>query len=209
MHRKANTKLRYILYMQLNIYLISHPIIQKLSNQLICSTYKNNQIQNIIRNNPLHSLLVYEVTRKWINGYNIYIKNLNNIKKIYKFDNQESYLIITNFMDCGNIINNINILLPKVYIQHINLENYTTRKINDDCIDSKIINIIEKQKIIIIENFIKDYSIIKLLDYLFIYKKIKIQNIKIICITCNSSILEYIGAQYPHLQIYTTQINYY
>ena len=195
--------------MQLSIYLISHPIIQKLSNQLICSTHNNYKVQDILTNNPLHSLLIYETTRKWIIGYNIYIKNLNGIKKIYKFNNQESYLIITNFMDCGNIIHNVNRILPNVYIQHINLEKYRTRKINDNCIDNDIIKIIEKQKIIIMENFIKDYSIMKLLDYLFIHKKIRTNNIKITCVTCDSNVLEHIGAQYPQLQIYTTQINYY
>lgn len=195
--------------MPLNIYVIAHPVIKKLSNQFINSKYKHNQIQQILNNNPLHILLIYEMTRKWVNGYNIYIKNLSHIKQIYKFDNQESYLIITNLMYCGNIINTINKILPQVYVQHLDLEKYKTIDINDNCIEERIINIIEKQKIIIIENCIENYNILKILDYLLIYRKIQIHNIKIMCITCNSSILEHLGAKYPLLHIYTTRINYY
>nr|QCI07377.1 hypothetical protein [Leiomenia cribrosa] len=195
--------------MPLNIYIIAHPIIKKLSNQFINSTHQNPQIQNILNNDPLHILLIYEVTRKWITGYNIYIKNLNHIKPIYRFNKKESYLIITNFMYCGNIINNINKLLPKVCIQHLNLEQYKEKEINDECINHQIINRIREKKIIIVENFIEDNSIIKLLHYLITYKNIYIKNINIICITCNSIILENLGSKYPNLKIYTTHINYH
>uniref|UniRef100_UPI003001F160 hypothetical protein n=1 Tax=Anunuuluaehu liula TaxID=3049639 RepID=UPI003001F160 len=197
-----------IIYMQLNVYLISHPIIQKLSNTIINSKPENNQIYNY-NTSSLGFLLIYEVIRKWIKTQNIYIKNIELTKELYVFNSKESYLIIANLMDCNQIISGISLLLPQVHLQHINLNTYKKKYINNDCIDSNIINIIKKQKIIIIERFLSNYSIIKLLDYLLLKQHIKISQIKIMCITCTNSICEQLGNKYQSLEIYTTKIYNY
>lgn len=191
--------------MPLNINLISHPIIKQLSNQLIQHQNKKNY-RPYHNHHELYSLLIYEITRKWIKGHNIYIKHIDNIIERYTFDSQESYLIIMNLMNSGNTINTITKILPKVYFQHINLDKQKTKNY---CIDDSILNTIEQQKIIIIDSFLTNNSIINFLDYLLINKNIFIKNIKIICITCNNSILEYMGKKYKSLDIYTTHINYY
>lgn len=194
--------------MQLNVYLISHPIIKKLSSTIIYSKTKNDQIYNYYISS-LGLLLIYEVIRKWIKTQNIYIKNIELTKELSLFNYKESYLIMTNLMDCNQIISGISIILPQVHLQHINLNEYKQKYINNDCIDSNIINIIKTQKIIIIEKFLNNYSIIKLLDYLLSKQDINVNQIKIMCITCTNSILELLGNKYPYLEVYTTKIYSY
>nr|AOM64619.1 uracil phosphoribosyltransferase [Riquetophycus sp.] len=190
--------------MRLNVYLISHPIIRKLSTQIRYSISSNYYIQKkyrLLQN--IYILLVYEVVRKWMKVNNIYIKNIDNIKELTLFTPKESYLIITNLMNCGNIINEINDLLPKSYIQHLDCNQNNI--INDNCLDNEIIHIIQEAKIIIIDNVLTT-STNKLLHYLTQQKQIEISQIKIICITCNNKVLETIGDKYPLLNIYTTKI---
>lgn len=193
--------------MRLNIYLVSHPIIQTISAQIIYSIDKNHSISyNYHVFEQLHILLIYEVLRKWIKVYKIYIPYLDFIKESYIFDSKESYIIITNLMDCGNILPHINYLLPQVYIQHLNFNNQLMTNINDHYFNSSIIHIIRQKKIILMDNFLK-LSIIKLLDYLIIEKQVQITQIKIICITCTNNILEKIANKYPSINIYTTKIH--
>lgn len=192
--------------MRLNVYLVSHPIIQKISAQMIYSIDSKNPISyNYHGSQPLHMLLIYEVIRKWIKIYKIYIPYIDFIKESYVFDSKDSYIIITNLMNCGNILPNINSILPQVYIQHLNLNNTSMTNINDNDFNSNIINIIKSKKIIIMDNFLK-LSIIQLLDYLIITKEVKIETIKIICITCTNKTLEKIANKYPLMSIYTTKI---
>nr|YP_010952311.1 uracil phosphoribosyltransferase or UMP pyrophosphorylase [Gloiopeltis furcata]WMP13980.1 uracil phosphoribosyltransferase or UMP pyrophosphorylase [Gloiopeltis furcata] len=65
------------------------------------------------------------------------------------------------------------------------------------------------QKIIIIEKFLDYDSISQLLDYLFLERNISMHQIRLVCITCKSSLLEKIGRKYPNLNIYTTKIHSY
>ena len=191
--------------MRLNIYLISHPIIQKLSTQIRYSISTYSQTRTNYRLlQKIYILLVYEVVRKWITINTVYIQNIDNFTELNLFNSQESYLIITNLMNCGNIIHDLNDMLPKSYIQHINLNRENI--IDDNCLDHEITNIIQETKILIIYNVLTK-SIRKLLDYLIQQKKIQIAQIKIICITCSNKVLEVIADKYPLLNIYTTKID--
>lgn len=192
--------------MRLNVYLISHPIIQKLSAPIRYTIDDNSSIEyNYNTFQQLHILLIYEVLRKWIKSFNVYIQYTDFIKELYVFDSKESYIIMTNLMNCGNILPYINYLLPQVYIQHINLNHKIPVSINDNYLDSEIVKIIKQNKIIIMDNFLTN-SIVQLLDYLVMQKEVKVKEIRIICIICTNQVLEKIADQYPLVSIYTTKI---
>nr|YP_010904169.1 hypothetical protein REQ00_pgp005 [Caulacanthus ustulatus]WCH57420.1 hypothetical protein [Caulacanthus ustulatus] len=191
--------------MQLNVYLISNPIISKLSNQIIYSIEKKNNIYSDIQC-QLNLFLIYETLKKWIQIESIYIRNIDHIKKRCIFNTQESYLLLTNIQDCSNIISNIKTILPKLYIVHINETTKQYININDNYLGKDIINIIHKQKIIIIQTLLSNHSIIQLLNYLTLDHKINVSAIKIICTGCTANILELIGNEYPSLEIYAAQI---
>nr|YP_009773986.1 uracil phosphoribosyltransferase or UMP pyrophosphorylase [Caulacanthus okamurae]QIZ74603.1 uracil phosphoribosyltransferase or UMP pyrophosphorylase [Caulacanthus okamurae] len=201
------TNQKLTIYMQLNVYLISNPIISKLSHQIIYSAEKKNNIYIDIQC-QLNLFLIYETLKKWIKIENIYIKNIDHIKKKCIFDTQESHLLLTNIQDCSNIISNIKTILPKLYIVHTCIDEKTKQyiNINDDYLGKDIINTIKKQKIIIIQTLLNNNSIIQLLNYLTLNHKINVNAIKIICTGCTTNILEMISNEYPSLEIYTTQI---
>lgn len=191
--------------MRLNVYIISHPIIQKISSQARYSVNSQTTYNNYHASYPLHTFLIYELLRKWIKGYTVYIKCIDFIKELYIFDNQESYIIITNLMNCGNIVSQINYLLPKVYIQHINFTQIITENIDDRCFSNSILTSIENNKIIIMDDCLTS-SVIQLLDYLVIQKAVEIIKIQIVCISCSNKVLETIADKYPSIKIYTTKI---
>lgn len=187
--------------MRLNIYLISHPIIKQLSQDIINSNLINEQIYKH-NTKLLGYLLIYETIRRWVNIHYIYIKNIESYKEIYKFDTQESYIILTDLIECNDIISNISTILPKMGLQHINFK-------NNQQDNYEYIQTIGKEKIIIVEKFLNNYSVIRLIDYLVKKQKIKSSQIKIMCVTCSHSICEYLGNQYQSLEIYTTKIYKY
>lgn len=191
--------------MRLNVYIISHPIIQKISSQARYSVNPQAIYHNYHAFYPLHTFLIYELLRKWIKGYTIYIKCIDFIKELYIFDTQESYVIITNLMNCGNIVSQINYLLPKVYVQHINFNQKMAENMNDRYFSESIINTIKNNKIIIMDNSLTS-SVMQLLNYLVIQKTIAVTQIQIVCISCNNKILETIADKYPSIKIYTTKI---
>lgn len=187
--------------MRLNIYLISHPIIKQLSLAIINTKLNNKQIYQYDAK-LLGRLLIYETVRKWITIHYIYIKNIDSQKELYKFDPKESYRILANLVECADIVSDINTILPQMCLQHVNSNNHNKNSY-------KYINIIKKEKIIIIEKFLNNYSIIRLLDYLLIEKKVQVSQIKIMCITCSNTICEYLGNKYQSLEIYTTKMYKY
>nr|QVY57956.1 uracil phosphoribosyltransferase or UMP pyrophosphorylase [Betaphycus gelatinus] len=189
--------------MQLNIYLISHPIIHKLSTQLIYSIKNKNNI-NIYNYAELNLFLIYEVLRRLIQTKTIYINNIDYIEEICIFNPQDSYLFLTNIEDCGDITSYLKTIMPRLSLVHINLNK--KHYINKNYLNENIINLSNKQKIIVMEKFLNSYSIIQLIDYLIYNVKIKSNKIKLICITCTNNILDIINNKYPSLEIYTTKI---
>nr|YP_009296295.1 uracil phosphoribosyltransferase [Sebdenia flabellata]AOM65230.1 uracil phosphoribosyltransferase [Sebdenia flabellata] len=192
--------------MQLNIYLISHPIIQKLASEI---TYQDKTLkQNTHSENykQLGTLLIYEVMRAWIKTQNLYIKKINYIKELCVFDKKESYFVITDLTESYKMLTNTSLLFPEVEIEHISLSK-EIYKINN----MRIYKLIEKKiknntKILILQSHLNNYRIIKILDYLIAQNNFYIKQIKILCITCNNKIIEKIGYKYPNLKIYTTKI---
>nr|QVY58161.1 uracil phosphoribosyltransferase or UMP pyrophosphorylase [Eucheuma denticulatum] len=189
--------------MQLNVYLISHPIIHKLSTQLMYFTKNKNNI-NAQTYNGLNLFLIYETLRKLVRTKTIYMKNIDYIEETSMFNPQESYLLLTNIENCSDIITYLKNIIPKLSLIHINLNK--KQYINKNYLSESIINIANNQKIIIMENFLDSNSIIQLIEYLIYNIKIKDNKIKIICITCTNNILEIINNKYPLLEIYTTKI---
>nr|YP_010903770.1 hypothetical protein REP92_pgp005 [Hypnea wynnei]WCH56622.1 hypothetical protein [Hypnea wynnei] len=190
--------------MPLNIYIISHPIISTLSTQIIYSIQKNNKINESIYN-EINFLLIYELLRKWIKVKNIYIKDINYIKEISIYNPKESYILFANLEKCYNIINSLKILIPKLSIIHTNTykdKNYNTKihyKYNQE-------KHLKNSKIIIVQQVLNNKSVINFIHELINHYNVHITSIKIICIACNSKILEIINKKYTNLEIYTTKI---
>ena len=189
--------------MQLNIYLISHPIIQTLANDFI---YKQNlHIYKNTHNNysQLGFLIIYEILRKSLKIHKIYIKKIHYIKEIYKLNKNKSYLILTDIIKSYSFINNALDLFPEVRVKHINInqDNNRFNNITEYQITSNI-----DTEILIIELNLNNYCILDTLNQLISKNKINSNSIKIICITCMNKILNKIGTKYPNLSIYTTKI---
>lgn len=189
--------------MQLNIYLMSHPVIQILANDII---YKQDStIYNDKRNNhsQLGFLIIYEILRKSLIINKIYIKKLHYIREIHTLNKSKPYLILTNIIKSYSFINNALDLFPEVKVQHI-----TTNQDNNTLYNQNKYQLTNNTNIevFIIELHLNNYSIIDTLDQLILRNEINSKSIKIICITCINKILDKIGAKYPNLSIYTTKI---
>nr|YP_010986089.1 uracil phosphoribosyltransferase [Polyopes affinis]WOL37007.1 uracil phosphoribosyltransferase [Polyopes affinis] len=189
--------------MQLNIYIISHPIIQQLSSQITCSTTKTDNTYNRTCK-QLGFLMIYEVMRTWMQVQNIYIKKINQTKQLCILKKEESYIVFTDLINSHNIITEAIDLIPQVELNHVNFEQKSIP--NENIHYSSQVEIKQKQKVIIINLKFNNNKIIHFLDYLIIKKHVKISQIKIICITCKHQVLEKMGNKYPALNIYTTNI---
>lgn len=196
--------IEFKVYMTLNIYIISHPIINTLSSQIIYSIQENNEINESIYN-EINFLLIYELLRKWIEVKNIYIKNIDYIQEISMFNPNESYTLFANLEKCYNIIDSLKILIPKLSIIHTYTykdRNYNAKIYYNSNQEKKLKN----SKIIIIEKILSNNSIINFVTELVKQYNIHITCIKIICIACHNKILELINKKYSNLEIYTTKI---
>lgn len=190
--------------MQLNIYIISHPLIQNLSQQIINHTLRKYTYNCLtIYYKQIGQLMIYEAIRKWIKNQKIYIKTLNTIKELSILHPKESYIIIADLINSHELVSEIPALLPESNIIHRSLDKQILLSNEDDIINQIIT---KKDKIFIIIKFLNSYSIIKLIQDLISKKHVKLNQICIICITCDNKILDKIGSNYPHLNIYTTKI---
>nr|QCI06375.1 hypothetical protein [Dictyurus purpurascens] len=185
--------------MQLNIYIVSHPIIKILSNSII----ENNKITNISIYNEkyLGFLLIYELMRKYIKINSIYIKKINYVKKIYIKNHNKQHYIITNLIETYKIIGEITSLLPDIKIININT------KQNIQQIEN-LQNITFNTEIIIFDKILKSSWILQIIRHLIRKRKICIENIQIVCLACYNQILDKLGNEYPKLEIYTAKIIY-
>nr|YP_063544.1 uracil phosphoribosyltransferase [Gracilaria tenuistipitata var. liui]AAT79619.1 uracil phosphoribosyltransferase [Gracilaria tenuistipitata var. liui] len=183
--------------MQLNIHILTHPIIRKLAYEI---TYKNSYEEPVHTDSEkiLGMLIFYEISRNWVKIDNLYIKKVDIFKEDYVSNQLDKYLIITNIIECHNILTDINKILPKTYLRHIDL--YSTNN------QVKYYTKQQEYKIIIFEKFLKNYNIIETINYLQRKDKINLNNIKIVCITCDDNFLKYLAQKYPTLNVYTTKI---
>nr|UAD84268.1 hypothetical protein [Gracilaria changii] len=179
--------------MKLNIHKLIHPIIQKLAYEIIYQKPQTTDQEKI-----LGMLIFYETLRKWVKIDNIYIKKVDVLKESYFSNQLDKYLIITNIIECYNILADVKRILPQSYIKHIELD-----KINNVFSYTQKL---QEYKIIIFEKFLKKHGIINIINYLQKHHVTNLNHVKIICITCNNNILKYIAHKYPQLNIYTTKI---
>ena len=190
--------------MKLNIYTTSHPITQFLS-----STVQNTKLQSNIKNHAYKQLgqfLIYETIRNWIKTYKLKIKKINITKEFTILDPKESYIVMINITMDLALIQEARYILPRCSISLIDFNK------NNPCIllDSNFSYIPQhidpSTKILIVDKHINIEYFVKLMDYLIETKKIKISNIRVICIICEDNKLITISKKYPQLNIYTTQI---
>nr|YP_010199086.1 hypothetical protein LK147_pgp005 [Hydropuntia urvillei]UAD88535.1 hypothetical protein [Hydropuntia urvillei] len=183
--------------MRLNIHIIIHPIIQKLTYKIIYQKSSKNP-ENIDNEKILGMLILYEILRKWLKINNIYIKKFNVLQEKYFTNHLNKYLIISNIIENYNILSYIDKILPKNNLTHVDYD----KKINLYNCKKEL----QEHKIIIFEKYIKNYKMIKMIKYLNENNKIKLANIIIVCLTCSNKVLNYIAQKYPKLNIYTTKI---
>ncbi len=184
--------------MQLNIYIISHPIIKLLSTSLLCSNIHNTvQFHNY---KSCSLLLFYEASRKSIYTQTIYLNKFQSLTELYLINKYQKYYLFTNVVENYMILTEIKLMIPNISIVDIN--QYNTIKLNNDCIKNTKYN----NNIIIFEKFLSNSKTLKVIENLAINQKIPIENINIIAIACYNYILNIIGKQYSNLKIYTTKI---
>nr|YP_009541663.1 uracil phosphoribosyltransferase [Synarthrophyton chejuense]AYR05672.1 uracil phosphoribosyltransferase [Synarthrophyton chejuense] len=192
--------------MKLNIYTISHPITQLLFNQIQNLSIENNVKYHAF--NKMGQFLIYETTRNWMKVYNLKIKTIDRIREYTIHNPNESYVIIANINNDLDLIQEAKYILPNCKISLIDFNknidsNYVLQDSNLSYIPK---NINQLTKIIIASKNININNLIKVMDYLINIKNIKINQVRIMCIICESDQLITISQEYPQLNIYTTQI---
>nr|YP_010198505.1 hypothetical protein LK148_pgp005 [Gracilaria pachydermatica]UAD86921.1 hypothetical protein [Gracilaria pachydermatica] len=186
--------------MRLNIHTLIHPTIHKLAHEIIYQK-SHNKLQHTDNEKTLGMLIFYEILRKWLKINNIYIKKVDVLKERHLLNKLDKYLILTNIIECYNILADIPRILPEPYLKHIDFNNIN---INNSFYSNENL---QEYKIIIFEKFLKNYGIIEIINYLHKNNQIDLNHIKIICLACNSNILKYLAKKHPQLSIYTIKIN--
>lgn len=185
--------------MQLNIYVLSHPVIKIISNCITTNNHEKNIDYSLSdKHKILGFLIFYESMRKWLYVEKLYLQKIKSTQELYLFNTKKSYLLITNFEQTYNMLEYIKQLVPQIKLYHIE-ENLF---LNNELLN----NIHHKTHIIIFEKFIEDNNILNYLDFLHKNYQIIITQMTILCFTCNNKILDKMGKKYPTLNIYTTQI---
>nr|YP_010196667.1 hypothetical protein LK223_pgp006 [Gracilaria cervicornis]UAD84064.1 hypothetical protein [Gracilaria cervicornis] len=184
--------------MRLNIHTLIHPTIQTLAYEIIYQK-SHKQPQYTDNEKTLGMLIFYEILRKWLTIDHIYIKKVDILKEKHLLNQLDKYLIITNIIECYNMLADVQRILPKSYLKHIDFNNINnTFYYNEE---------LQKYKIIIFEKFLKNYGIIEIINYLQNSNQINLNHVKIVCLTCNNNILKYLAKNHPQVNIYTIKIN--
>lgn len=186
--------------MKLNIHILSHPIIQSLSNTIIIKQLTSNLINQRLK--ELGLFIIYETTRNWLKIYNLKIKQITQEKEISIIDPKESYMIIFNNLKHLSLFQETQILLPKVTLKLIdnhdlNIKNKVLIKIPEINLSTKIIITCYEIEIEYINN---------LLNYLTKENNININQIRLTCIQCTTDQLVILSKKHAKLNIYTTKI---
>nr|YP_009391544.1 uracil phosphoribosyltransferase [Platysiphonia delicata]ARW59688.1 uracil phosphoribosyltransferase [Platysiphonia delicata] len=177
--------------MLLNIYLISHPLIKTLSNSI--TDFNENKNYNHNKYKYLGLFLFYEMFRKHINIYKIYIKAISNIKQVNLLSSKKDYYIITDLLNTYNVIGEIKSLVPEIQVLNYKQE----IKFNK--------NELSKQ-IILLEILLDNKKIIDLISLLIEEYNINENDILVACIASKNEVLKKMGEMFPNLKIYTTKI---
>ncbi len=188
--------------MKLHIRNISHPLIQNLYNIIDESRIPNNT--TIQANRYLGLFMIYETIRKLIKVYRLNIKQIRSNKEITLIDPKDSYAIIFNDLKHLSMFQDIQFLLPKVNLELIKKEEIKLVGQTDSNLE--IIDLYTK---IIIVNYDINIQYIDELIHLFTKKKkVKAEQISIICIKCTTDQLLQLSKNelYKNLTIYTAKI---
>nr|YP_009944689.1 uracil phosphoribosyltransferase [Osmundea sinicola]QFR99983.1 uracil phosphoribosyltransferase [Osmundea sinicola] len=184
--------------MKLNIYKISHPIIELISNNTIINHNNNNLEPYYYKNFGL--LFMYEILRPYIKIETIYLKFIYLTKELKLLNKKQKYLIATNISNNYEIISEIKTLLPNIDILNISYNN------NDN--EEKINETSKNTKIFILEKKLNNIKIMNIIQYFTSTREIPIENIAIACVTSEHHILKQLGNICPSIKIYTTKILY-
>nr|YP_009396506.1 uracil phosphoribosyltransferase [Polysiphonia scopulorum]ARW65692.1 uracil phosphoribosyltransferase [Polysiphonia scopulorum] len=185
--------------MQLNIYKISHPIIQLILNDIKNHNKKNEKNYYY---KYIGFLIIYEMLRKYIQTKHIYIKLIDNVKSVTVHNCRKRYLILTDISKTYDMIADVKVILPNIEVINVNYKNLEEIEYS-----IKNLQITEQEtNIFIIDKITISENIIKLITYLNHKHYISISNITIGCITCYHETLNQISNHYPELNIYTTDI---
>lgn len=188
--------------MQLNIYTVSHPIIQFLANSIINPA----QNQYIYENNHKYTgfLFIYEILRKYVKTDKLYIKNMKSTKDFYLINSKIKCYIFTDLSSTYTMVTDIKILLPNIKIIHTEYENIEQikNKIQKLQIENYSANIF------ILDKILQGDKIIKLIKYIKTQTEISLENINIACMVCYDETLNKLAKIYPKLKIYTIKIIY-
>jgi len=186
--------------MKLNIHLMSHPVIQHLSNTIIDKKFKSDNTYQTLR--QLGLLITYETIRNWVRTYKLTIKQIEKEKEVVIIDPKESYLIILNDLESLSLLQEIQLLIPKIKLELI--YKYDIGEKNQYI--NKLQSVDSYTKIIMINHKIEVGYVINLLDYLTNNNNIKTNQIRLTCIECETNQLLAISKKYAELNIYTTKI---
>lgn len=186
--------------MKLNIHLVSHPIIENLSEIIV-----QHKIYREVKNNKMKHfglLLTYEAVRDWIQIYRL---NIRQIKSEYKFtaiDPKESFVIIINKLEYFSYFHEIKNLLPK--IDFVLIREDEVDKTNK--IISEVTKIDKHTKVIIVLDELRSAYIIKTAEYLIEEKQISANQIRLISTLCTEDEIVRLSQKHNCLNIYTSKI---
>ena len=187
--------------MKTNIHLVSHPVIQKLSNLII-----RHNLPDYTKNQALKRfglLLTYEAIRNWSKNYKITIQQVLQKQEIVMADPKESYIIIFNNLNYLSFLQDIQDLIPESRIEYIS--EYTISKKTIDFNNLK--NISSSVKVIIAIHRLNAVYISKILQQLTEVNNILLNQIRIVCTLCRTDQLIEIDGRYKSLNIYTSSVS--
>nr|QHO64075.1 Phosphoribosyltransferase [Lympha mucosa] len=208
--RRILTKASTII-MNLNIYTINHPIVRNLIS------YIYNTETNIIERREILSqlsyILFYEATRKSIKLINLHIKKLNSIVEIALLPKKISQIIFNEIHASPILCKKIYDIIPKAIVLPFYTNSIKDTKYIKINIENHL-NLIESHSQIFILQIYLNTDILCEIFHLIEAKKIKIEQIQVLCIVCSIEELQKTSQKYSNLNIYTTKIinhskNYY
>lgn len=188
--------------MKLNIHLVSHPIIENLSEAIVHDKTLNRSKNNGDRYFGL--LLVYEAIRDWSKIYRIHVKQIKSEQKTATIDPKESYIIILNNSQYFSYFQEVENLLPKINLAIVREDD--TNKANRIMIGATEIN--RHAKVIVVLDKLQSRYVINLLDCLIKQQKISINQIRLISMVCTEDEIIRLSHRYSQFSIYTSKISY-
>lgn len=186
--------------MKLNIHVVSHPIIQHLSESIIHHKTTGN-VKNY-ESKYFGLLLTYETIRDWIQIYRLNIRQVKSRQKITIIDPKESYVVILNSLQYFRYFCEIENLLPKTNLKLIREDEIDkVRKI-----PSVFTGIDAYTKAIIVLDELRSEYAVELLEHLIKKQKMRIDQIRLISTLCRDNQMIQLSQKYNCLNIYTSTI---